>query len=285
MTSRPGRSSSIPIPRNPSTSSSTRNIESVISIPSISPSRPRLSSTQGLSSRSGGGDVARSVSASQRPLHGPLSVSVSPTRMLSRSATFTTSHPGRPAMRVSTNFEPRVVHATPDLSRSVDNSCASSNSPTQTRRMSGVGGRSLSAQRHTPSIPPLPNTTPVSFPRPAYLDHSALRDLLVTETPSPVLTGPAPQRRSEAAPPRSVPSHSYAMSPSDSDEDSSPSPPPPTRDARTVPATVTPEELVTYPLPTRWSDQARSNTLSVSHDGRELVHHGGFDAVQELIQG
>ncbi|KAF9454940.1 SPRY-domain-containing protein [Macrolepiota fuliginosa MF-IS2] len=283
MASRPGRSSSIPIPRNPSTSSSTRNIESVISIPTISPSRPRLSSTQGLSNRSGGGDVARSVSASHRPVHDPVSVSVSPTRMLSRSATFSTSHTGRPVVRVSTNFEPRVVHATPDLSRSVDSSCAPSHSPTQARRASGVGGRSVSTQRSAPSVPPLPNSTPVSFPRPAYLDHSALRDRLITETPPSSLTGPAPQRKAEPVPSRSVPSHSYAMSPSDSDEDNSPSPPPPTSNARTVPTASVPEEQVTYPLPTRWSDQARSSTLSVSHDGRDLVHHGtGSNSDKEL---
>ncbi|KAJ3576275.1 hypothetical protein NP233_g531 [Leucocoprinus birnbaumii] len=281
MTSRPGRSSSIPIPRNPSASSSTRNIESVISIPSISPSRPRLSSTQGLSHRAGGLDVARSVSASHRSIHDSVSVSVSPTRLLSRSATLSMSHQGRPPVRVSTNFEPRVVHAIPDASQSVDSNCAQPQSPTQTRRTSGVGGRSVSAQRHTPSIPLLPNTTPVSFPRPAYLEHSALRNLLVTETPSPALTGPAPPRK-VTPPARGVPSHGYAMSPStDSDEDTSPSPPPIPRNSRSTPAPFIPEEQVTYPLPTRWSDQERSSSLSVSHDGRELSHHGTNNSDKE----
>lgn len=283
MANRPGRSSSIPIPRNPTTSSSARNIESVISIPNITPSRPRLSSTQGMSNRIGTADVARSVSASHRSTHDFMSVSVSPTRILSRSATFSVNHPSRPPVRVSTNFEPRVVHATPDLSRSIDNTCAPSHSSAQTRRASGAGGRSVSAQRNAPSVPPLPNATPVSFPRPAYLDYSALRDLLVTETSSSSLAGAGlvPRRKEETVPPpRSVPSHSYAMSPStDSDEDSSPSPPPPARDVRSAPTTtVIPEEQVTYPLPTRWSDQARSNTLSVSHDGRELSHHGELSA-------
>ncbi|EKM83665.1 hypothetical protein AGABI1DRAFT_31694 [Agaricus bisporus var. burnettii JB137-S8] len=61
----------------------------------------------------------------------------------------------------------------------------------------------------------------------------------------------------------------------DSDEDSSPSPPPPSRDARPMPTvSATSEEQVTYPLPTRWGDQNRLNVLSVSHDGRELSHHG-----------
>lgn len=183
-------------------------------------------------------------------------------------------------MRVSTNFEPRVVHATLDTSRSVDSPCIPAHSPTQTRRTSGVGARSVSAQRHTPSIPPLPNTS-VSFPRPAYLDHSALRDLLVTETTSPTLSGPAPPRK-VTPPASSIPSHGYAMSPStDSDEDSSPSPPPPSKDAGTVPTPVIPEEQVTYPLPTRWSDQARSNSLSVSHDGREISHHGPNNSDKE----
>ncbi|KXN89801.1 Ran-binding protein 10 [Leucoagaricus sp. SymC.cos] len=65
------------------------------------------------------------------------------------------------------------------------------------------------------------------------------------------------------------------MTPStDSDEESSPSPQPIARDAHSVPAAVVSEEQVTYPLPTRWSDQARSPSLSVSHDGREISHHG-----------
>jgi hypothetical protein len=244
----------------------------------MSPSRPRLSSTQGGSSRSGGADIAGSVSSNHRPFHDPVSVSVSPTRLLSRSGPLSTSHSNRPPVRLSPNFEPRVVHATPDPARSVDSSCAPSQSPTQSRRQSGVGGRSVSAQRHTPSVPPLPNTTQLSFPRPAYLEYSALRDLLVTETPSPPLAGHAPPRKMEPTPPtRSIPSHTYAMSPStDSDEESSPSPPPPARDVRIVPTAVVHEEQVTYPLPTRWSDQSRSNTLSVSHDGRELSHHGMY---------
>jgi hypothetical protein len=211
-------------------------------------------------------------------MHDLDSVSVSPTRLLSRSATLSTSHSSRPPVRVSANFEPRVVHATPDISRSVDNTCAPSHSPTQTRRASGANGRSISVQRQNPTAPPLPNTSPVLFPRPAYLEHSALRDLLVTETPS-TLTGSAPQRKKTSPPPaRNI--HAYATSPStDSDEDSISSPPPPVRDVRAVSTVVVPEGQITYPLPTRWSDQARSNTLSISHDGRELSHHGASSGV------
>lgn len=207
-----------------------------------------------------------------------MSLSISPTRRFSRSVTLSGNHLARPSSRISATFEPRIVHASPVPARNDDNSCTPSHSPTQLRRTS-VGGRSVSAQRIAPSIPPLPNTTPVSFPRPAYLDYSALRDLLVTETSSSSFAGvtSVPQRKLETpGPSRSAPSQSYDMSLSnDSDEDSSPSPPPPSRDARPVPAvSVTSEEQVTYPLPTRWGDQNRLNVLSVSHDGRELSHHG-----------
>lgn len=277
MANRPARSP-IPIPRNPAAPSSARNIESVISIPNISLSRPRLSSTQGTSGHFGNTDTARNVSASHRPTHDPLSLSISPTRRFSRSVTLPWNHLGRPP-HTSMTFEPRIVHASPDPARNDDNSCTPSHPPTQLRRASGVGGRSVSAQRVAPSIPPLPNTTPVSFPRPAYLDHSALRDSLVTDTSSSFLAGvsSAPQRKVETAgPSRSTPSQPYAMSPfTDSDEDSSPSPPPPSREVRAVPTpSVISEEQVTYPLPTRWDDQARLSILSVSHDGRELSHHG-----------
>lgn len=273
MAGRPGRSSSIPIPRNPSVSSSARNIESVISIPTASPSRPLLTSTHGLSRSSGGFSLANSVSTGHRLSHDSVSVSLSPTRLLSRSAVPSTSHTSHSLVRIGTNFEPRVVHASQDSSRSIDNACAPSQSQTQSRGAGGVGGRSVSAQRHTPSIPPLPNALPILFSRPTYLDHSALRDSLVTETSSPTLAGLAFPRK--ITPARSIASHDYATSPStDSDEDNSPSPPPPTRETRVVSAPVIHEEPVTYALPTRWSDQARSNSLSVSHDGRELSHHG-----------
>jgi len=273
MAGRPGRSSSIPIPRDPSVSSSARNIESVISIPTASPSRPLLTSTHGLSHSPGGVNLASSISISHRLSHDTVSVSISPTRLLSRSAVPSTSHTSRSLVRMGTNSEPRVVHASQDPSRSIDNSCVPSQSPTQSRGAGGVGGRSVSAQRHTPSVPPLPNATLVSFPRPTYLDHSALRDLLVTETSTPALAGLAFPRK--ITPARSIASHGYTTSPStDSDEDSSPSPPPPTREPRVVSAPAIHEEPVTYALPTRWSDQARSNSLSVSHDGRELSHHG-----------
>jgi hypothetical protein len=223
--------------------------------------------------------MVRNVSASHRPTHDPMALSISPTRRFSRSVTLPGNHLGHPSHRISMTFEPRIVHASPDPARNDDNSCTPSHPPTQLRRASGVGGRSVSAQRMATSFPPLPNTTPVSFPRPAYLDHSALRDLLVTDTSPSSLAGvtPAPQRKLESAgPSRSAPSQPYVMSPfTDSDEDSSPSPPPPSREVRAAPTpSVISEEQVTYLLPTRWSDQARLNILSVSHDGRELSHHG-----------
>ncbi|KAI0791861.1 hypothetical protein C8Q75DRAFT_715439 [Abortiporus biennis] len=134
--------------------------------------------------------------------------------------------------------------------------------------------------------PPSHHAPPQSFPRPAYLDHSALRDFLVTD-----LT-PLHQHRTDStlnqhsyvaytghtststAPISMTPTYHYLRGGStDSEEDSNTASPPPS----TLPPTVTPGALLGNPilrLPTRWSEQDRNTALSVSSDGRDLTFCG-----------
>ncbi|KAF8633962.1 hypothetical protein AX15_001142 [Amanita polypyramis BW_CC] len=162
-------------------------------------------------------------------------------------------------------FEPRIVRASPDSSRSPDPTClpSTSTSPIRTRRPSSAAISSLPQSRQPPS-----QLSPPSFPRPSYLDHSALRHMLQTELP-PALP---PNQLSE---PQFRSSHRFSgpMSPStDSDDDSSATPP-----RETAPAAPSPPVLGSnhvLKLPTRWSDQVRHSSLSVSPDGRDLTFNG-----------
>ncbi|KAJ7456433.1 concanavalin A-like lectin/glucanase domain-containing protein [Mycena latifolia] len=152
-------------------------------------------------------------------------------------------------------FEPRVIRAD---SRSVDPTClpSSSSSLPRTRRPSATGPRTPSTHRALSG--PLPPPSPLrstSFARPAYLEHSALRDMLQTEAPPSL-----PPSRKSGLPRRS-------LSPaSDSDEEGSPPP-------RRLTPTVDPSPQVLN-LPTRWSERYRHELLSVSPDGRDVTYQG-----------
>ncbi|EGN92672.1 hypothetical protein SERLA73DRAFT_116956 [Serpula lacrymans var. lacrymans S7.3] len=167
-------------------------------------------------------------------------------------------------------YEPRVIRV--DTARSVDNACVSSSStsPTRTRRPSATGVRAPSVQRppvgHPPSLPPI---TPTTFPRPAYLDRSALRHLLQTEPPRlPGRTEPVTIR---VGSPGHSAGRSRRRSPSSDSDEEDVSPP------RELPPTTPSVLLSSSPilrLPTRWSDAYRNDMLSLSYDGRELIYHG-----------
>lgn len=174
--------------------------------------------------------------------------------------------------RPMSTFEPRVVRAGTDASRSTDAVClpSSSTSPSRARRSSIAGGRATSAQRQslsqTVSTPPPP---PVSFARPAYLEHSALRHMLQTDAPPSL----PPSRKAEAAA-AEVQSYTVAMSPTtDSDDESNVSPP---RELPSVPSPPPLSQDQILKLPTRWSEQFRHSLLSVSDDGRDLTYHGQY---------
>ena len=164
--------------------------------------------------------------------------------------------------RNPSTFEPRVVRVTPDQPRAGDACLPSSTSPSRTRRPSGMGARATSGRR--PAITQYPDVTPVSFPRPSYLDHSALRHLLQTDT-APSL--PLNRKQEQAALERHFIS---AVSPlSDSDDDSNVTPP------RELPPPPRSHDDILR-LPTRWSDQYRHQLLSISPDGREISYHGAL---------
>lgn len=151
--------------------------------------------------------------------------------------------PSRPA-----SFEPRIVRASPE------GPCPPSTSvPAVRTRRPSLG-------------PPRPAVPPPSFPRPSYLDHSTLRHMLQTELP-PALPSP------RSADPQ-FPHFSGPMSPSaDSDDDSTASPP---RDPAPAPPPSVPAPDHVLRLPTRWSDQMKHSSLSVSLDGRDLTFNGQF---------
>jgi hypothetical protein len=272
MTTRPSRSASIPIPRSASAVSPSRNIESVISIPFATPGR-HPPSAQSIPQRHSIADDRRGASASYGA-HGSSgsAIATSPIRSTSRSMTHTGASHGRGTPRTISTFEPRIVRATTDSSRGVDAACfpSSSTSPSRTRRSSAANGRAASSQRpvssQTISIPPPP---PVSFTRPAYLEHSALRHMLQSELP-PALP---PSRKTDTSTLDNQ-RYSAAMSPpTDSDEDSNTSPPREFPLAQPLPPI--PQDQILR-LPTRWSDQFRHALLTVSGDGRDLSYHGSF---------
>lgn len=266
MSTRHPRSSSIPV-RGAVPSSPARHIESVISIPfSTSPTQSR-----------------HRIPSQVRPLRNPpaaigipygvrgsSSITSSPsTRLPSRSF----SHPWAPSGRGSASphivYEPRVIRA--DSTRTPDtvcphNSSASSSSPTRTRRPSSAGLRALSAQRPSVVHVSLPTET-APFPRPAYLEHSALRHLLQTDS-APLI--PSPKVESIVRP-DSVGARRMQRSPSDDSDEDDMSPPREIRKIIPSPMTASSPTLL---LPTRWCDEYRSPHLSVCGDSRELIYQG-----------
>ena len=182
----------------------------------------------------------------------------------------------------SGTFEPRVIRP-PGVSRGscVDTSLSPSATRTRTTPTSnistlGQGGGSLTTAQHSSRQPagPLPS---IPFQRPAYLEHSSLKHLLQTEFPpllppgryghdvgvlhddqnSRNITHPYPRRR---------------RTPLIESDDEDPFAPP-----RQLSPLHPPSNNALSPvlrLPTRWSDQDRHLSLSVSSDGRELTFVG-----------
>ncbi|KDR85244.1 hypothetical protein GALMADRAFT_233989 [Galerina marginata CBS 339.88] len=272
MNSRPSRSSSIPIPRSTPASASARNtnIESLISIPFVSPTTqptsPTSSTRQVIEPRRVGlSDGSRGTSTTAN-------VSMSPVRSSPRSATLVSSVPGRDLPR--THFEPRIIRGSGPELPSTDPECLPqpSTSPSQTRRVSAGNVRGTGVQQ--PIVPQhIARTTPVSFPRPAYLDYSSLRHLLQTEV-SPISAAGA-GRKFESPNLGSRPqTYLASMSPpSDIDDDVIATPPPQSRPSAST-STPLPQHDQPFKLPTRWSELDRHHNLSVSPDGRELSYQG-----------
>ncbi|KAI0353184.1 SPRY-domain-containing protein [Trametes cingulata] len=283
MTTRQSRSASIPIPP----SSAARSLENVIPM-SFSPSpasRPRMSAS----------NSAASLGAVR--VAPPMSRSVS----ASYSSALNAVPRGRPVGPAQSNvapvFEPRIIRATTSPTPSRDPACnapfAASTSPVRPRRLS-AGIRSQSAinpgsltQRATASTAHATHTTQQGFPRPAYLEYSSLRDMLHTE-PAPSTLAPATRpaaysvaahdARSSASPAPPIIPYPYfrrELSPvGDSDDESIATPPPAPAPPAAVGAVTVLSTNTVLMLPTRWSEQDRTPSLSVSLDGRELTFTG-----------
>ncbi|KAI0770953.1 SPRY-domain-containing protein [Trametes elegans] len=283
MSARQSRSASIPIPQ----SSAARSLENVISM-SFSPNptaRSRVSTA----------GTTASISPVSALL--PLSRSAS----TSYSSALSAVPRGRPVGPAQSNspppFEPRIIRATTSPTPSHDPACnapgpySPSSSPVRPRRLS-AGIRSQSAfsstslnQRATASTAShAAHTTPQGFPRPAYLDYSSLRDLLHTEPaasplapvarPAAYAVAPHDMRSSASPAPPSIPYPYFRrdLSPvGDSDDESIATPPPPAAAVGAVTVLSTNTVLM---LPTRWSEQDRTPSLSVSLDGRDLTFTG-----------
>lgn len=260
MSSRPSRSSSIPVPPRGGISPG-RNIESVISIPfAPSPqSRPRLvnpgwpqrSPTTGISSIRGSSSMAVASSPPMR----------STARSFSQPSSALLSGTGATAAHAY--YEPRVIR--------IDTTCPTS-SPSRVRRPSATGVRAPSAQRPAMAHSSAGPTDSAPFPRPAYLDHSALRHLLQTDTPSQLSSSLKPDlaaARTEYAGGRR---RSQRSPGSDSDEEDTI--PPGETSSRKQQENSSLMSSALLRLPTRWSEQYRCSMLSVSADGRDLTYQG-----------
>ncbi|CAL1697238.1 unnamed protein product [Somion occarium] len=238
---------------------------------------------------------------------------------MSTSRTNVASSPGRPVTSgsyssivarpiVGSNnanhppFEPRIIRATSSPAppvNPIDTTCLPNPTPPATARV-----RRPSTGRHTnvtassashiirPVLTPnasIPapsggaslHASPQAFPRPAYLDHSAFRDLIRTNATVPVqFTEPLQVQRtltgttSNAPIPAPYPYLRRALSPAiDSDDEGSASPPPPAVSNTTSSKGIW-SGKATFPLPTRWSEMDRHASLSISADGRDLTFCG-----------
>jgi hypothetical protein len=164
-------------------------------------------------------------------------------------------------LSTSRSFEPRIIRSSAGDGDS-EYPPNPSTSHTQTRRASMASVRTTAPQR--PVIPQhvIARTAPVSFPRPSYLDHSSLRNMLHTELP----THPIPSRRADPTISSRNQAYANALStPSETDDDSPGS---------SFSHSTLALRDHSFKLPTRWSDLDRHPSLSVSAEGRELVLHG-----------
>lgn len=294
MTTRPSRSSSIPIPAS---SAAARNLENVISVPFLanpgpvgSPrARMVVAARPSLSVNSG------SIPAPRR------NVATSPVRTISGSHSYSNAARSPVLSSSPPVFEPRIIRATTSPARSVDPACFPAATPppsvTRARRQSTTRNTGVATPSHHGMVRSVSGSAPTSspavthtqsevFPRPSYLDYSALRDLLQTDVPATSVDARSTETRASASAwghtstytaPTAAPAVSHypylrrGHTPAtESEEESTASPPP------TIPTASGPTLLANpvLRLPTRWSEQDRHPPLSVSPDGRELTFIG-----------
>ena len=221
--------------------------------------------------------IPRSASARNVALETAIPIRVRPRLPSSLRPTPVAPPSRRPNPRAVSTYEPRVIRAhTAAQTTTPDVQCSSSTSvsPARPRRSSAVAARPSTA--HPVGLldrQPPPPAAP--FPRPSYLEHSALRHLLLTETP-PALPPMRKVDTSNIDVQLATARRRTSMSPStDSDGESDRSPP------RELPPAPPPPVLYdpVLRLPTRWSEQVRHPLLTVSGDGRDLTYHGASDCL------
>jgi len=185
-------------------------------------------------------------------------------------------------------FEPRVIRP-PGVSRGSCIDVTLSPSATRTRRASTstisttvppsqrAGSLTFPQLSSHQSVSPLPS---VPFQRPAYLEHSSLKHLLQTEFPPLLPPGryghdvgvlDDDQNSQSVTHPYSRRRRTPLIESDDEDPFTPPRELPPLVFAH-PPTTNTLSPILR--LPTRWSDQDRHLSLSVSADGRELTFVG-----------
>jgi hypothetical protein len=196
-------------------------------------------------------------------------------------------------------FEPRIIRgsssrATYDpTSRSPPAARGPARATSARRPSQGSTARRPSLVHPTLPSRPTPSTDsePNVFPRPVYLEHSVLRDFLQTDQPRPSTSAsatsiqlsrspvpPAPDPRSTFADP--IPRHvrlAREDTPAtDSDDDSvfSVVQRPVATTLPTPSVSIMSSGNPVLRLPTRWSEQDRHPSLSVSQNGRELTYRG-----------
>ncbi|KZV74766.1 SPRY-domain-containing protein [Peniophora sp. CONT] len=156
---------------------------------------------------------------------------------------YLTAH-SRVAPTITHPVQTRIVGRNASSSSWADVAC-SPPAPARTRRTSAGAGttvlRPVVRTNTTPSWPHLA-LAPQPFPRPTYLDHSALRGLLQTELPEQA-------------------SSSFGLGVDEA------------KRGRAEQGAMIGNTPV-FRLPTRWSEQDRHPYLSVSPDGRELSYNG-----------
>lgn len=215
------------------------------------------------------------------------------------SGSYTYSNVASRSPVLSTNpplFEPRIIRAGTSPARGSDPACF----PTSTLPPTSARARRQSATRNNSGIPPphqsarvvsgsIPSSSPSIthsqsevFPRPAYLDHSALRDLLQTDALTTSVDARSAETRASITwtststyPTLPALSHySYLRrgpTSATESEDEGATPPPPSLSATPNPVL---KSNTVLRLPTRWSEQDRHPPLSVSADGRDLTFVG-----------
>ena len=197
-----------------------------------------------------------------------------------------------PRRNTSNGFVPRVVRGhipgreTPASSSQAPTipSGRPPATPFRSRRPSSSATASLTGIHRTATTPSPTNTVVpppsllVPFPRPSYLEHSALRYCIQSEPSSGVppdlyrfdhlhagAAATSSRRSRDVSPPPHEMESDEESNISTGDRDRSAPPP------RLV--SRKPEDAILH-LPTRWSDGDRCPSLSVSVDGRELTFHG-----------